>query len=119
MFLTVSLEMIQLVSVHNHFEIDSILITAAFLNAYTQEPLPFGPPARSRGQWIRANRSKLRTYLSTEVDIKWGKRFTRYEVENNIVKAFFEDGSSAIGTILVGADGVASPGMNADLGQYI
>lgn len=62
--------------------------------------------------WIRANRSKFRSYLSTGIDIKWGKKFVRYEVENGELRAFFEDGSMVAGDILVGADGVSSIGQN-------
>ena len=43
--------------------------------------------------------------------MKWGHKFTHYEIiEGGAVKAFFEDGSTAIGDILVGADGLRSRG---------
>lgn len=81
-------------------------------DAYTKKTLgPVGGFAGSFKEYIRANRAKLRDYLATAIDIKWGKRFVRYEIgSNGRVKAFFEDGSVAEGDILVGADGVRSPG---------
>ena len=63
------------------------------------------------GQSIRANRARFRKYLLTGLSIKWGHKFTHYEIiEGGAVKAFFEDGSTAIGDILVGADGLRSRG---------
>lgn len=63
------------------------------------------------GTFIRVNRAKYRQYLLTGLDIRWGHRFTHYEVtETGGVKAFFDDGSMATGDILVGADGLRSRG---------
>lgn len=63
------------------------------------------------GQLIRVNRAKFRQYLLTGLAVRWGYRFTHYEVtEGGGVKAFFEDGTTAIGDILVGADGLRSRG---------
>lgn len=47
--------------------------------------------------------------LGQEGNIKFGKSFERYEVTETGVTAFFSDGSSEKGTLLVGADGLASP----------
>jgi len=46
-------------------------------NAYSKKALNFG----LRSDWkefIRANRARLRDYLSTSIDIRWGKRFIDY-----------------------------------------
>ena len=59
---------------------------------------------------VRSNRSRLREYLSAHLDIKWGKRVTRIEEHGDSVSMHFEDGSSATGDVLVGADGVHSQG---------
>ena len=64
-------------------------------------------------QFIRADRRKLREWLSTDIDINWNKKLTHYEQDSEGVEAFFEDGSSAKGDILVGADGVGSRGILA------
>lgn len=40
-----------------------------------------------------------------EPQVRWGKRFTRYTIDDTGVRAFFEDGSHADGDVLVGADG--------------
>jgi 2-polyprenyl-6-methoxyphenol hydroxylase-like FAD-dependent oxidoreductase len=57
---------------------------------------------------LRANRMRLREWLESHLEIQWGKRFVRYETQAEYVKVFFEDGSSATGDILVGADGINS-----------
>lgn len=58
--------------------------------------------------FIRADRAKLRDWLLTNVNVHWGKRFTHYEQDQDSVTAFFEDGTSYSGTVLVGADGINS-----------
>ena len=60
---------------------------------------------------IRANRALFRDWLSTHLDIKWNKHFNRYEEAADGVTIHFDDGSSATGDILVGADGVHSKGI--------
>jgi 2-polyprenyl-6-methoxyphenol hydroxylase-like FAD-dependent oxidoreductase len=61
-------------------------------------------------KFIRADRAKLRQWLMTDVVITWNKRFARYKEDKDGVTAFFEDGSSVKGDILVGADGIGSKG---------
>jgi 2-polyprenyl-6-methoxyphenol hydroxylase-like FAD-dependent oxidoreductase len=46
--------------------------------------------------------------LGIEGDVKFGKSFTKYEVTEDGVTAFFSDGTSESGTLLVGAEGVTS-----------
>lgn len=66
------------------------------------------------GLWIRANRSKLRVWLSTGLDIKWGKKCVDFEVrDGGGVKVIFEDGTAAEGDVLVGADGTNSSGITS------
>lgn len=48
--------------------------------------------------------------LSQHLDIQWNKRLSRYEETSTGVTAFFEDGTSATGDMLVGADGLHSRG---------
>ena len=59
---------------------------------------------------LRADRTKLRDWLAMHLDIKWGKRFVRYEEREGGVTAYFEDGTSYEGDVLVGADGSRSRG---------
>ena len=58
-----------------------------------------------------ADRGVLRVVLTKGLheELQWGKTFTRYELEGDKVRAHFEDGSSVLGTLLVGADGLRSP----------
>lgn len=88
-------------------------MTPGLYNAYTKEPLNLPGNHWAPGSWVRANpRSKLRTHLSTGINIQWGKRFERYSVENGKVTVYFYDGSTTTGDILVGADGSRSIGMS-------
>ncbi|KAI1643699.1 putative monooxygenase [Daldinia loculata] len=57
---------------------------------------------------IRANRPRFRDWLSTHIPIQWGKRPTRVEQVQDEIRLHFEDGTTATGDILVGADGVNS-----------
>jgi flavin-dependent dehydrogenase len=59
---------------------------------------------------LRANRKALRKWLSTAIDIQWGKRVKSVEQVGDKVVAHFEDGTVASGDILVGADGTNSVG---------
>lgn len=59
---------------------------------------------------LRLNRLLFRRWLATHIPIQWGKRLRRVEEEGNRITVHFEDGTSASGDILVGADGVNSVG---------
>ena len=59
-------------------------------------------------EFIRADRAKLREWLMTDINLHWGKRFTHYEEDGSGVTAFFDDGTSYSGDMLVGADGINS-----------
>ena len=60
--------------------------------------------------FVRAERYRLRNWLSTNLPIQWSKRVQRVEQDDQGVTAYFEDGTSAKGDILVGADGIKSVG---------
>ena len=64
----------------------------------------------SEHQIVRSNRGKLRDYLSAKLNIHWGKTFDRIEEHGDSVTLHFDDGSSATGDVLVGADGSHSRG---------
>lgn len=74
-----------------------------FLNLATCEPKFRIPPSERR----RVNREKLRAVLldSVKDHVRWSKNFSRLEASDEGVIAFFEDGTSVSGAILVGADG--------------
>lgn len=65
-------------------------------------------PAGQPGHIIRGIRKNLRLYLSQNLNVRTGKAFSHYEESHDGVTAFFKDGSSAKGSILVAADGAYS-----------
>ena len=67
----------------------------------------YGEPGQA---WVRANRARLRQWLATNIDVQWGKHMTRIEETEAAVTLHFEDGTSATGDVLVGADGINSRG---------
>ena len=58
--------------------------------------------------FIRADRSGLRAWLQTNINVHWGKRFTHFQQNTIGVTAYFDDGTSYCGNVLVGADGINS-----------
>ncbi|KAI9151435.1 fad binding domain [Paramyrothecium foliicola] len=57
---------------------------------------------------VRAERHRLRHWLSTNIPIQWGKRVVTIDHNDDGVSVTFEDGTTAHGDILVGADGINS-----------
>ncbi|KAL7911481.1 hypothetical protein GGI35DRAFT_442910 [Trichoderma velutinum] len=57
---------------------------------------------------IRAERYRLRNWLATNIPIQWNKRVANIEHNDEGVSVSFDDGTSAKGDILVGADGINS-----------
>jgi 2-polyprenyl-6-methoxyphenol hydroxylase-like FAD-dependent oxidoreductase len=57
---------------------------------------------------VRANRSRLRDWLATNLNINWDKHATHIDEADDSVTISFSDGTSATGDVLVGADGVHS-----------
>lgn len=69
-----------------------------------------GVPQGQEGHVLRTSRLGLRNFLleNGEFSISLGMHFTHYEEHEDSVTAFFKDGTSRTGTLLVGADGVHS-----------
>jgi len=61
------------------------------------------------GTHLNVNRFTLRQILLHGQEVAYGKRFTHYETDEDGVTAHFADGTSARGSLLVGADGINSP----------
>jgi len=99
----------------------------AMLNAVDGTPgqalFPGGKPGQGP-PWSKPNRPTPGPHMSYAVDrttlrnvlllgqennIKFGKSLTHYEISSTGVTAFFSDGTSEQGSLLVGADGTASP----------
>ncbi|WP_410572119.1 FAD-dependent oxidoreductase [Amycolatopsis sp. cmx-4-61] len=60
------------------------------------------------GVHLNTNRFTVRQILLHGQEVRYGKRFTRYETDADGVTAYFADGTSARGELLVGADGINS-----------
>jgi len=61
--------------------------------------------AISRGKLRDALLHGTQDGVAAEPLVHWGKTFTRYELHDDGVRAFFDDGTHADGDILIGADG--------------
>ncbi|KAI5926648.1 hypothetical protein F4810DRAFT_724262 [Camillea tinctor] len=68
----------------------------------------FGATDSSERPFVRANRQRLRSWLATNIDVQWGKHLNKVEQSDDKVTLFFQDGSSASGDVLIGADGTNS-----------
>ncbi|KUJ14224.1 FAD/NAD(P)-binding domain-containing protein [Mollisia scopiformis] len=73
-----------------------------FLNAATCEPKYHVYPTR---RFLRAGRQKLRTVLTSGLDIQYGKKLESFSTKGTEVTARFADGTSVTGGLLIGADG--------------
>lgn len=60
------------------------------------------------GGILRAHRDKLREWLSTNIPVQYGKRAVRVEETGQSVTMHFQDGTSARGDVVVGAEGAHS-----------
>lgn len=60
------------------------------------------------GTHLNTNRFTLRQILLYGQEVAYGRRFTHYETDADGVTAYFADGTSARGDLLVGADGINS-----------
>lgn len=78
-----------------------------------------GVPRGREGHVLRVSRLGFRNFLlnSCNLPVTMGKNFSHYTQEAGKVIAHFKDGSSAIGTLLIGADGVHSHVLNQLVGQ--
>jgi prepilin-type processing-associated H-X9-DG protein len=77
---------------------------------YTHDSLkPLSRASGASDLFIRANRLRLRTWLASDIPVKWSKRYVSHTIDHNgRVTITFADGSQASGDVLVGADGVSS-----------
>lgn len=69
---------------------------------------PFFSVPQGQDAAVQFLRSELRSLLQEGVNIQWNKRLVIFEDKDDQVIAHFEDGSHAIGDLLIGCDGVGS-----------
>jgi 2-polyprenyl-6-methoxyphenol hydroxylase-like FAD-dependent oxidoreductase len=62
------------------------------------------------GKLLRANRRRLREFLSTGIQVEFAKQAAGIKEDDHSITVNFTDGTSANGDFLVGADGVNSIG---------
>ncbi|CEJ90168.1 hypothetical protein VHEMI05968 [[Torrubiella] hemipterigena] len=67
--------------------------------------------------WVRCERRRLRDWLSTKIPVQWNKRMSSMKEDDSGVTVYFEDGTSARGDIVVGADGFNSAVRRSLLGK--
>ncbi|KAI9727719.1 MAG: hypothetical protein M1828_005947 [Chrysothrix sp. TS-e1954] len=67
-----------------------------------------GVKSDETGKIVRAHRQTLRKWLLQSLDVQYGKRLKTIEEGEGTVTAHFEDGTSAKGDILIGAEGTRS-----------
>jgi 2-polyprenyl-6-methoxyphenol hydroxylase-like FAD-dependent oxidoreductase len=86
-----------------------------FYNSKTGQHLKSMPMAHL----LRASRRKMRAFCAQGIDVQYGKKLTNIEFDDQgkSVKAVFADGSSAEGSLLIGADGHRSLVRNLILGE--
>ncbi|KAJ2985305.1 hypothetical protein NUW58_g5606 [Xylaria curta] len=88
-------------------------LTKYFPEAVYYDPeKPNQPKIGVRGdesEWvIRAARHRVVSWLETHISVQYNKQATKIEETEKKVKLFFQDGTSAEGDILVGAEGARS-----------
>lgn len=73
------------------------------------------------GPFYRLRRSKLRDLLSQDLDIQYDKHLSdiTYSADGHAVTAHFTDGTTATGSLLVGADGARSTTRSLLLGAQL
>ncbi len=87
-----------------------------FLDLATAEPVYQIPPSER----LRINRLKFRGLLAKGLDVNWGKQVSGFNADlDDGVEVMFSDGTSAMGSMLIGADGSGSKVRRALLGESV
>lgn len=91
--------------------------TVSFINGLNGELMT----AMEVTYFYRLRRSKLRTLLIQDLDIRWNKKLANivYEHDGKTVTAIFEDGEHISGNLIIGADGARSTVRNILLGPKL
>ncbi|OBZ82035.1 FAD-dependent urate hydroxylase [Choanephora cucurbitarum] len=87
---------------------DDCQVTMTMVNGNTNEVVL--SETYEKDSFYRIERHRFRNWLLEPVkeSVHWGKRLVRFEETGESVTAFFEDGTTAMGTLLVAADGAQS-----------
>lgn len=83
-------------------------LPAQFVFYHTEKPdMRIGVEDDDKGKIVRANRQRLRDWLRTNIPVQYDRRAVKV-VEDGRITVHFENGTSATGDILVGAEGSRS-----------
>lgn len=83
-------------------------LPAQFVFYHTEKPgMRIGVEDDDKGKIVRANRQRLRDWLRTHIPVQYDRRAVKVE-EDERITVHFENGTSATGDILVGAEGSRS-----------
>lgn len=83
-------------------------LPAQFVFYHTEKPdMRIGVEDDDKGKIVRANRQRLRDWLRTHIPVQYDRRAMKV-VEDEKITVHFENGTSATGDILVGAEGSRS-----------
>lgn len=83
-------------------------LPAQFVFYHTQKPdMRIGVEDDDKGKIVRANRQRLRDWLRTHIPVQYDRRVVRV-VEDEKITVHFENGTSATGDIVIGAEGSRS-----------
>lgn len=83
-------------------------LPAQFVFYHTEKPdMRIGVEDDDKGKIVRANRQRLRDWLRTHISVQYDSRAVKVE-EDEQITVHFENGTSATGDILVGAEGSRS-----------
>lgn len=84
-------------------------LPAQFVFYHAKNPdMRIGVEDDDKGKIVRANRQRLRDWLRTHIPVQYDSRAVRVDEEGEKITVHFENGSSATGDILVGAEGTRS-----------
>ncbi|KAI1425485.1 putative monooxygenase [Xylaria sp. FL1777] len=88
-----------------------------YYNPEKPSPHKIGVRGDESGWVVRAARYRIVQWFETHIPVQYNKQIVKIDESNDKVKIYFQDGTSAEGDILVGAEGCRSPTRKHILGK--